>query len=149
MNSAWKELRLQLKCICCIKNSLILIRYCHHQHGFQKMCLPGAVLSQVRSLAKHIMHMCTVEFVYKDQPSDQQNLVLIHHWSLYAGWVTWKVYPWRPVKCSFCKHLVFIYRWSLEQVWLFLCPGRPPVPSHCWYCRQQRRCSARTLPQCD
>ena len=34
-----------------------------------------------------------------------------------------EIYPWGPVKCGHCKHVVFIYRWSLEQVWSY-----PPPP---------------------
>ncbi len=30
------------------------------------------------------------------------------------------IYPWGPVKCGLYKQLVFIYRWSLEQVWLYV-----------------------------
>ncbi len=41
-------------------------------------------------------------------------------WSLYAGSITWKVYPWRPAKCGLYKQVVFIYRWSWEQVWLYM-----------------------------
>ncbi len=61
----------------------------------------------------------TVKPVYKDHPRDQQNVVLIHRWSLYADSIAWKVYPWGPVKCGLYKQVVFIYRWSLEQVWLY------------------------------
>ncbi len=45
--------------------------------------------------------------VYKDHPRDQQNVVLIHRWSLYAGSITWEVYPWGPVKCGLYKQVVF------------------------------------------
>ncbi len=58
----------------------------------------------------------TVKLVYKDHPRDQQNVVLIHRWSLYAGSITWKGYTWGPVNCGLYKQVVFIYRWSLEQV---------------------------------
>ncbi len=58
----------------------------------------------------------TVKLVYKDHPRDQQNVVLIHRWSLYARSIVWKVYTWGPVKCGLYKQVVFIYRWSLEQV---------------------------------
>ncbi len=27
--------------------------------------------------------------------------------------------PLGPVKCGPCKEVVFIYRWSLKQVWLY------------------------------
>ncbi len=37
-------------------------------------------------------HQGTVKHVYKDHPRDQQNIVLIHRWSLYAGLITWKVH---------------------------------------------------------
>ena len=60
----------------------------------------------------------TVKLVYKDHPRDQQSVILIHRWSLYAGYITWKVYPWGLVKCGLYKQVVFIYRWSLEQVQL-------------------------------
>ena len=59
---------------------------------------------------------CTVKLVYKDHPRDQQSVVLIHMWSLYAGSTVQKVYTWGPVKCGLYKQVVFIYRWSLEQV---------------------------------
>ncbi len=61
----------------------------------------------------------TVKFVYKDHPRDQQNVVLIHRWALYAGSIAWKIYPRGPAKCGLYKQVVFIYRWSLEQVWLY------------------------------
>ncbi len=56
----------------------------------------------------------TVKRVHKDHPA-----ILIHRWSLYAGSITWKVYPWGPVKCGLYKQVVFIYRWSLELEWLY------------------------------
>ncbi len=34
----------------------------------------------------------TVKFVYKDHPREQQNVVFIHRWSLYAGSIAWKVH---------------------------------------------------------
>ncbi len=40
----------------------------------------------------------TVKLVYKDHGRDQQNVVLIHRWSLCTGSVTWKAYPEGPVK---------------------------------------------------
>ncbi len=58
----------------------------------------------------------TVKLVYKDHPMDQQNVLLISWWSLYAVRITWKVYLWGPVKCDLYKQVVFIYKWSLEQV---------------------------------
>ncbi len=52
--------------------------------------------------------LCTVKLVlaYKDHPWDQQDVVLIHRWSLYAGSTTWIVYHWRPVKCGLYKQVV-------------------------------------------
>ena len=61
----------------------------------------------------------TAKLVYKDHPRDQQNVALIHRWSLYAGSIAWKVYPCWPVQCGLYKQVVFIYRWSLQQVWLY------------------------------
>ncbi len=58
--------------------------------------------------------------LYKDHPRDQQSMVLIHRWSLYAGLITWKVYLWGLVKCGLYKQVVFIYTWSLEEVWLHM-----------------------------
>ena len=58
--------------------------------------------------------------VYKDHPRDQQNMVLIHRWSLYAGSITLQVYAWGPAKCGLYKQVVFIYRWSLEPGALYL-----------------------------
>ncbi len=57
-----------------------------------------------------------MKLVYKDHPRDQQNVVLIRRWSLYAGSIPWKVYPWGPVICGLYKQVVLISRWSLEQV---------------------------------
>ena len=34
----------------------------------------------------------TVKLVYKNHPRDQQNVVFIYRWSLYAGSIAWKVY---------------------------------------------------------
>ena len=45
----------------------------------------------------------TVKLVYKDQPRDQQNVVLIHRWSLYRGRIAWKVCTWGPVTCGLYK----------------------------------------------
>ncbi len=48
----------------------------------------------------------TVKLVYKDHTTctrDQQSVILIHRWSLYAGYITWKVYPWGLVKCGLYK----------------------------------------------
>ena len=63
-----------------------------------------------------------MKLVHADHPKGQQNVVLTHRWSLYTGSITWKVYPWEPVKCGLYKQVVFIYRWSLEQV---NCNSRP------------------------
>ncbi len=49
----------------------------------------------------------TEELVYKDHPRNQQNVVLIHRWSLYAGLIAWKVHIWKPV------NVVLISRWYL------------------------------------
>ncbi len=38
------------------------------------------------------------EPVYKDHPRDQQNMVLIQRWSLYAASIAWKGFIWGPVK---------------------------------------------------
>ncbi len=35
-------------------------------------------------------------------------MVPIHRSSLYAGSITWKIYPWEPVKCGLYKQVVFI-----------------------------------------
>ncbi len=49
----------------------------------------------------------TVKLVYKDHPRDQQNVVLIR---------AWKAYTRGTVQCGLYKQVVFIYRWSLEEV---------------------------------
>ncbi len=59
-----------------------------------------------------------MKLVYEDHPRDQK-MVLMHRWSLYTGSITLKVYPCGLVKCGLYKHVVFIYRWSLEQVSLY------------------------------
>ncbi len=61
----------------------------------------------------------TVKLVYKDHPRDQQNMVLIHRWSLYTGSISWTVYTSGLLKCGLYKQVVFICRWSLEQVSLY------------------------------
>ncbi len=50
---------------------------------------------------------------------DQQNVVLIHRWSLYTGSIRWKAYLWGPVKCGLYRQVVLIYR-SLEEVSLYI-----------------------------
>ncbi len=75
------------------------------------------------------MNYTTVKPVYKKHPRNQLNVALIRRWSLYVGLITLKVYPWKPVQCDLYKHVVFIYRWSLEQVWLYYTAARP------CYCR--------------
>ncbi len=52
----------------------------------------------------------TVKLMYKDYPKDQQNVALIHRWSLYTGAIPWTVYPWVLVKCGLYKQLVFLQR---------------------------------------
>ncbi len=47
----------------------------------------------------------TVKIVYKDHPRDQQNVVLIHRWSLYAGSIAWKVYTLISVECDLYKQV--------------------------------------------
>ena len=49
----------------------------------------------------------TVKLVYKDHPRDQQNIVLIHRWSLYTGSITWTVYTWGLLTCGLYKQVVF------------------------------------------
>ena len=81
-----------------------------------------AMNSQIANECKTpTMHLrSTVKLVYKDYPRDQQNVVPIHRWSLYAGSIAWKIYTWGPVKCGLYKQVVFVCRWSLEQVWLYV-----------------------------
>ncbi len=38
---------------------------------------------------------------------DQQKVVLIHRWSLYADSVAWIIYTWGSVKCGLYKQIVF------------------------------------------
>ena len=33
----------------------------------------------------------------------------------------YKLYPWGPIKCGLYKQVVFIYRWSVEEVGLYNC----------------------------
>ncbi len=67
-----------------------------------------------------VPNICTVKLVCKDHTRDQPNVVLIHRWSLYASLTKRKVYLWRPMKCGLYKQVVFIYRWSLEEVRLYM-----------------------------
>ena len=63
---------------------------------------------------------CTVNLVHEDHSREPKNMVLIHRWSLYAGSIAWKVYPWGPVKFGLYKQVVFLCRWSLEQFGLYV-----------------------------
>ncbi len=47
---------------------------------------------------------------------------------------------WGPVKCGLYKQVVFVYRWSLEQVWLYLqtAKNKLPVPTNAKTGTQQR-----------
>ena len=44
-----------------------------------------------------VKYTSTVKLVSKDHHRDPQ---VIHRCPLYAGSVTWKVYPWGPVNCG-------------------------------------------------
>ncbi len=99
---------------------LLLIRSDTH-----KTCgsdnLPVLNLLRLKSIPYHssawLKH--TVKLVYKDRLRDQQNVVLIHRWSLYVGSITWKIYPWGPVQCGLYKQVVFIqvvFRARLTQI---------------------------------
>ncbi len=57
-----------------------------------------------------------VKLVFKDHPRDLHKVMSIHRWSLYAGSITWNLYPWCPIKCGLYEQVVFVYRWSFEQV---------------------------------
>ncbi len=84
--------------------------------------------------------------LYKDHPRDQQD---VDRWSLYSGSITWKVYPCGPVKCGFhkrMKQVVFIYRWSLEQIWLYsVCLSGPvqATAQSVWQVVKGTMCQAR------
>ncbi len=58
-----------------------------------KLCKPDTVF------ASRVVTY-TVKLVYKHHPREQENVVLIYTWSLYAGCITWKVYPWGPANCA-------------------------------------------------
>ncbi len=47
----------------------------------------------------------TVKPAYKDNPKDQETVVLVHRWSLYAGSITGEVYHWGPVNCGLYKQV--------------------------------------------
>ncbi len=44
------------------------------------------------------------------------SLILIHRWSLYGCSITFKVYVLGLVKYGLYKQVIFLYRWSLDQV---------------------------------
>ncbi len=50
----------------------------------------------------------TVKHAYKDRTRDQQNVLLIHRWSLYAGSIAWKYTPGDLQNAVFYKHVVLI-----------------------------------------
>ncbi len=54
-----------------------------------------------------------------DEQYYTHSMCLTHRWSLYGRSITRKVYPGGPVKSGHYKQVVFIYRWSLEQVQLY------------------------------
>ncbi len=72
----------------------------------------------------------TVKLYIKTNPRDQQKVVLIHRWSLYAGSIAWKVYAGGHINCGLYKQMIFIYRWSLEQVRLYMI-SQPCL--HIWF----------------
>ena len=59
----------------------------------------------------------TVKLVQKDHPLDQQNVVVIHKWSLcrFNSMESIRLRTWAS-KMWFYKQMVFICRWCLEQV---------------------------------
>ncbi len=59
-----------------------------------------------------ITNTCTVKLVYKDHHTDEENVVLIHRWSLYAGSIAWKIYM-EDIYTRGPANVVFISRWSL------------------------------------
>ncbi len=61
-----------------------------------------------------------MKLVHKDHPRDQQNVVLIHRWSLNVGSMAWKIYTRGPLKCGLYKQVVFIYRWSFRAGYTIL-----------------------------
>ena len=67
----------------------------------------GSTANLGQMLEDHVPVSSTVKLVYKDHPRDQQNAVLIHRWSLYAGSATWKVHPRGAAKCGLYKQVVF------------------------------------------
>ena len=76
------------------------------------LCFPIWAHSLLSHSHRRVVY--TVKLVYKDHRRDQHNLVLIYRWSLKAGSITWKVYPWGCIHCGLYKQVVFIYTWSLE-----------------------------------
>ena len=61
----------------------------------------------LHSLSAYRRHLEThSETLHKDHHRDEENVVFIHRWSLYAG--------------GLYKQVAFIYRWSLEQVSLYI-----------------------------
>ncbi len=56
------------------------------------------------------------ELVYKDHPGDQQNLVLYTQVVFICRFNNMENIPLGTCKIWSLKEVVFIYRWSLEQV---------------------------------
>ena len=94
------------------RNGTIAVRNSPTLHTFIHYILYLRVMSFCVKITSKILY--TVKLVHKHHPRDQQSVVLIHRWSLYAISKTWKINSWGPVKCGLYKKVVCIYRWSLE-----------------------------------
>ncbi len=82
-----------------------------------RWCLANLKLLSIYVLPYQTLHRCKVKLVHKDHPWDQDNVVLIHRWSFYAGSITWTVYHWGPGKCRLYTRVVFVCKicyWAIE-----------------------------------
>ena len=85
--------------------------------------------SEARALHYYSAAGYTVKPAYKDHTKDQETVVLIHRWSLYAGSITGEVYHWEPVKCGLYKQapgglyiqVVFRAGWPIYSILMLLC----------------------------
>ncbi len=88
------------------------------------------------------MQSCQCSETYKEHHSDQQYIVLLHRWSLYI--ISTNIENTQYYKFGPYKQVVFIYRWSLEEVWLYV----QLIQLHCM-CDAQNTCEYAPVDTCD
>ncbi len=74
---------------CCLRNNT---RYISGNQFHKKSLVAEKIYRLIREGALCWEWLVREGLLDKDDARDQQNIVLIHRWSLYIGLITWKVY---------------------------------------------------------